>query len=88
MVNRKKFWQLESEVTGRGRPPRARVGHMEVVVTKPSKDCRKTCFATRTHHHWNRLPDYVKMSKTSKGFKKSYRTWKELADQEEYLKCW
>ena len=48
VVDRKKFWQLESEVTGRGKAPRAREGHQEVVVTKPSKDCRKTCFATRT----------------------------------------
>ena len=86
VVDRKKLWQLASEVTGRGRAPRARVGHQEVVVTKPSKDCRKTCFATRTQLHWNRLPNYVKMTKTSKGFRKTYITWKELPDQKEYLK--
>ena len=80
-VDRKKFSQLESEMTGRGRTPRARVELQEVVVTKPSKDFRKTCFVTRTQLQLNRLPDYIKMSKT-------YRTWKELPDQEEYLKSW
>ena len=72
VVEREKFWQLESEVNGRGRASIARVGHQEVVLTKPYKDCRNTCFATRTKIHWNRLPD-VKMTKTSNDFRKTYR---------------
>ena len=35
LVDRKKFWKLETEVLGRVIPPRARVGHLEVIVTKP-----------------------------------------------------
>ena len=50
--------------------------------------CRKTCFATRTQHQWNQLQDFVKMAKTSEGFRKAYRSSKELPDQEEYLKNW
>ena len=41
-----------------------------------------------TQLHWNRLPDHVKMTQTSKVFRKTYGTWKELPVQEEYLKSW
>jgi hypothetical protein len=47
-VQRKRFWTLVSEVTGRGRIPRERLGHLEVIKTRPKKDCRKTSFAKRT----------------------------------------
>ena len=48
LVDRRKFWKLETEVLHRGRPHRARGGHMEVAVTKPRTHCRKTSFAAHT----------------------------------------
>ena len=76
MVDRRSFWKLETEVQARERPPRARVGHLEVVVTH----CRKTSFAAHTQCKWNQFLDQVKMKKTSKEFRKTYWSTKDLPD--------
>ena len=88
LVDRRRFWKLEAEVQGRRRPPRARVGHLEVVFTKPRTHRRKASFAARIQRKWNQVLDQVKMTKTSKGFRKTYRSTKDLPDQDEYLRNW
>ena len=84
-MNRPEFWTLRAEEVNWGMAPRARLGYLEVFVTDASTDCRKNSFTARTELKWNKLPEEVKRAQAPQIFRRRYRAWRNLPQQEEHL---
>ena len=71
------FWTMEEARNGAGRR-RFKVKEIKRTVARQRKDIRKRSFASRVQDPWNTLSDNVKLAKTPKSFRISYRKEKQL----------
>ena len=76
-VEKTSFWTMEEARNGAGRR-RFKVKEIKRTVAMQRKDIRKRSFASRVQDPWNTLSDNVKLAKTPKAFRTSYRKEKQL----------
>ena len=83
-VEKRSFWTMEGARNG-ARRQRFKVKKIKRTVALQRKNIRKRSFASWVQDSWNTLSDNMKLAKTPKAFRTSYRKEMQLVKYDSYV---
>ena len=83
-VEKRSFWTMEGARNG-ARRQRFKVKKIKRTVALQRKNIRKRSFASWVQDPWNTLSDNMKLAKTPKAFRTSYRKEMQLVKYDSYV---